>query len=112
MFLAQVYTISPTLKRETIKYSEDEKIDETINQLNNARGFPQVPLVVVSGTKKMPFVPEKNFEVHLQFQKELAALSSNSKHYIAEGSGHFPQITEPEIVLAAIKDVVEFAKIA
>ncbi|MFO7585370.1 MAG: alpha/beta hydrolase [Anaerolineales bacterium] len=94
------------------KYSEYEKIDETINQLNNARGFPQVPLVVVSGTKKMPFVPEKNFEVHLQFQKELAALSSNSKHYIAEGSGHFPQITEPEIVLAAIKDVVEFAKIA
>jgi pimeloyl-ACP methyl ester carboxylesterase len=94
------------------KYSEDEKIDETINQVNNAPGFPQIPLAVVSGTKKMPFVPEHNFEIHLQFQKELVTLSSNSKHYTAEGSGHFPQITEPEIVLMAIKDVVEFAKTA
>jgi pimeloyl-ACP methyl ester carboxylesterase len=94
------------------KYSEDEKIDETINQVNNAGSFPQIPLAVVSGTKKMPFVPERNFEIHLQFQKELVTLSPNSKHYTAEGSGHFPQITEPEIVLAAIKDVVEFAKTA
>ena len=94
------------------KYSEDEKIAETITQVHQASGFPKIPLAVVSGTKKMPFVPEKNFELHLQFQKELATLSSNSKHYTAEASGHFPQITEPEIVLAAIKDVIEFAKTA
>jgi pimeloyl-ACP methyl ester carboxylesterase len=94
------------------KYSEEETIDETINQVNQAGSFPQIPLAVVSGTKKMPFVPEKNFEIHLRFQKELTTLSSTSKHYAAEGSGHFPQITEPEIVLAAIKDVVELAKTA
>lgn len=58
----------------------------------------------------MTFVPEKNFEIHLQFQKQLVTMSSNSKHYTAEGSGHFPHITEPEIVLAAIKAVVELAK--
>lgn len=34
------------------KYSEDEKIDKTINRVNNARSFPQIPLAVVSGTKK------------------------------------------------------------
>lgn len=90
---------------EKYKYSEDEKIEETINQINNANGFPPIPVAVVSGAKKMPFVPEKNFEIHLQFQKELIALSSNSKHYLAECSGHFPQITEPEIVLAAIRDL-------
>ena len=112
-----VLTINNWLKSiecifDRYKYSEDEKIDETINQVNNAPNFPQIPLAVISGTKKMPFVPEKNFEIHFQFQKELATLSSNSKHYIAKGSGHFPQITEPEIVLAAIKDVVvvEFTK--
>jgi pimeloyl-ACP methyl ester carboxylesterase len=92
------------------KYSEEENIDETINQVNNAGSFPQIPLAVVSGTKKMPFVPENNFGVHLQFQKELLSFSSNSKHYTAEESGHFPQLTEPEIVIAAIKDVVELAK--
>ena len=92
------------------KYSEEEMTDETVNQVNQACSFPQIPLAVVSGTKKMPFVPERNFEIHLRFQKELARLSSTAKHYAAEGSGHFPQVTEPEIVLAAIKAVVEFAK--
>jgi pimeloyl-ACP methyl ester carboxylesterase len=89
------------------KYSEDEKIDETINQITNAGNFPQIPVAVVSGTQKMPFVPKRNFEIHLQCQKELVALTSNSKVYIAEQSGHFPQRTEPEIVLRAIQEIVE-----
>ncbi len=99
-------------KFDQYKYSEESKIDVTINQVKSAGSFPQIPLAVVTGTKKMPFVPENNFELHLQFQIELLTLSLNSKHYTAEGSGHFPQITEPEIVLAAIKDVVELTESA
>ena len=96
-------------KFDQYKYSEEEKIDETINQVKNAGGFPQIPLAVVTGTKKMPFVPESNFELHLQFQKELLALSASSKHFVAAGSGHFPQVTEPGIVVAAINYVVGLA---
>ena len=87
---------------DRLKYSEDECIDETISQLLNTAPFPNIPIAVVSGTKKMPFVPEKAFEIHQRYQLKLLDLSKHSKHYFCGGSGHFPQVTEPEIVVSAI----------
>ncbi len=88
------------------KYSEDEQIDETIGQIKNAGQFPDIPIAVVSGTMKMPFVPEKAFQIHQQYQDKLLRLSSKSKHYICKESGHFPQITEPTKVISAIQDIL------
>ena len=88
------------------KYSEDEHVTETVRQIRASGTFPPIPVAVVSGTKKMPFVPEESFRIHLQCQQALLALSPNSRQYVAERSGHFPQITEPGVVLDAIKDVV------
>jgi len=87
------------------KFSEDECVSETLRQLDAAGEFPNLPLKVITGTKKMPFVPEESFNIHLQQQKALLELSPNSTQYIADESGHFPQITQPEIVLTAIKDM-------
>ena len=87
---------------DRLKYSEDECIEKTISQLLNAAPFPNIPIAVVSGTKKMPFVPEKAFEIHQRYQSKLLDLSKHSKHYFCDGSGHFPQVTEPEIVVSAI----------
>ena len=88
------------------KYSEDEQVTKTIQQISEAGKFPPIPIAVVSGTKKMPLVPKESFRIHLQCQNRLLALSPNSRHYIAENSGHFPQITEPSLVISAIKEVV------
>lgn len=93
------------------KYSEDEHIEETIGQIKNAGQFPSIPIAIVSGTKKMPFVPEKAFQIHQQYQYKLLNLSSKSKHYICQESGHFPQITEPTKVISAIWDVLNDTKI-
>lgn len=89
------------------EYSEDECLRETIRQIEVAGDFPPIPLTVVTGTKKMPFIPEGSFNIHLQCQKELLQLSPESQQYFAEQSGHFPQITQPQVVLAAIKETVK-----
>jgi pimeloyl-ACP methyl ester carboxylesterase len=96
---------------DKFRYSEDESIDETINQINSAAHFPNVPVAVVSGAKKMPFVPVKAFEVHQEYKAKLLGLSSKSSQYLCRESGHFPQITEPQKVIAAIRKTVEEAKI-
>jgi len=102
-----VRVVNDGLKRieklfDQFKYSEDECIEKTIVQLENAPCFPDIPIGVVSGTKKMPFVPAKAYEIHQAYQTKLLELSSNASHYVCSESGHFPQITEPEKVISAI----------
>jgi len=91
-------------------FSEHQYVHETKEQISSVGSFPDIPLAVVSGTKKMPFVPEESFNTHLEFQKMNLKLSSNSKQYLAADSGHFPQITEPDVVVSAIKDVTKQLK--
>ncbi|MCB1685265.1 MAG: alpha/beta hydrolase [Pseudomonadales bacterium] len=75
-----------------------------------------LPLVVLSQGKK----PEANEQFGIteafaiaQFaqwqimQQELVALSSNSRHLVAERSGHVIQFEQPELVVSAITDLVK-----
>ena len=88
------------------QHSEDECIDETLQQIMGAGDFPPIPIAVITGGKKMPLAPDASFAAHLQCQKLLTTLSPDSVQIVAENSGHFPQITEPELVVNAIKDIV------
>ncbi len=45
-----------------------------------------------------------------QLQAELAALSPRGRQSVAEKSGHYIQVDQPELVVAAIRDVVEAAR--
>jgi len=92
---------------DPFKYSEDEEILITLEQIHKARSFPDRPTAVVSGSKKMPFIPQKAFAIHQQHQKELLKLSSSAKYYEGRESGHFPQITEPKVVINAIMETIE-----
>ncbi|MDQ2077982.1 alpha/beta fold hydrolase [Marinimicrobium sp. ABcell2] len=85
------------------KFSEDECIYETIHQLEAAGEFPDIPVSVVTGGKKMPIVPQQAFDLHVNFQAKLLELSGQSKQFVCEHSGHFPQITESDAVVAAIE---------
>ena len=95
---------------DRLKYSEDECIEVTVNQIQNSAPFPNVPIAVISGTKKMPFVPEKAFKVHQRYQSELLGLSKHSRQYLCNESGHYPQVTEPDIVISAIIDTANETK--
>ena len=91
---------------DKFRYSEDECVSDTLRKIEAAGSFPPIPVAVVTGGKKMPFVPEASFSIHIQCQKELAALSPYSVQIVANKSGHFPQITEPELVIRVIKEIV------
>ena len=105
------HLLNESLKRlekffDPFRYSEQECAEETVRQIHQASDFPAVPIAVVSGQKRMPFVPERSFDLHLQFQEQLAELSPHSERFLAEQSGHFPQITEPDVVVRAVRSVL------
>ena len=57
-------------------------------------------------------IVERLEQVHQEMQKELLDLSSNSTHIIAEESGHSIQKDQPDLVIAAIRSVVEQAVVS
>lgn len=87
-----------------------DNVAETVRQIGAASPFPDIPLVVVTGGKRMRMVPDAAFAAHQDAQRGRAALAPRGRQVIAEASGHFPQLHDPEVVIAAIRDVVEGAK--
>ncbi len=45
-----------------------------------------------------------------ELQDELSYLNGNSTHIIAENSGHLSHLDEPELVVDAIHDVLDFVE--
>lgn len=92
------------------KYSEDEMIDESLRQIAAVGSFPAIPLCIISGTKKLPLVPEASFELHCRYQQELLQLSPIAEYHPLDNSGHFPQFSEPERVADIINQWLEALK--
>jgi len=59
----------------------------------------RLPLVVITHGKQLD-------AAWLALQNDLARLSSNSTHLIAASSGHSVMLDQPDLVIAAIKQVV------
>lgn len=92
---------------------ELESIPETMVQSRElARPLGDMPLAVLTaGSANNPaFQREGAREIWFEMQRELAALSTNSKHVIADNSTHYIHEDEPEIVIDAIRWVVEEAR--
>jgi len=89
------------------KNSEDECIETSIAQIKAAASFPDIPIAVVSGQKKMPFMPDKAYQLHQSYQQKLLSLSPKSKQYSCCNSCHFPQISEPDKVITAIAETTK-----
>lgn len=100
--LLKIYSlINPT------KFSELAAFDETAIQLKNAGAFPDVPLIVITGGKRVTFmVPAETIRTLEDHQRDLATLSPRGRQIVAGNSGHFVQLDEPEVVIDAIREVV------
>jgi pimeloyl-ACP methyl ester carboxylesterase len=57
-----------------------------------------------------PHINQADEQLWQTLQNELAALVPNSKHVIAKNSGHDIQHEQPELVVNAIRAVVEGAR--
>ncbi len=91
---------------------ETANVDASIAELDAAPPFPEIPLVVVSGGRRPPrlVLPDVARDARLAGQRELVALTSSGEHVVARDSGHFPQLTEPRVVVEAVRRVVERAR--
>jgi pimeloyl-ACP methyl ester carboxylesterase len=101
----QMFTMFDSLSSHK-QYSEVNFVKETVNQIHQLDTFPEIPVFVITGGKENRMMPEEVRKKRLENQLELLSLSKNSKHIVAEKSGHFPQLSEPRVVIDAIKDCV------
>jgi pimeloyl-ACP methyl ester carboxylesterase len=78
----------------------------------NWRG--DIPLVVL--TQGLPYRPEdysnpslapKYYQLHLEMQRDLVGRSPRGRQVMAEKSGHFVHHDQPELVINAVRQVVE-----
>jgi len=85
--------------------AETEHVEETVTQIEQAPLFPPLPLVVLTGAKPAMrwATPAAALATRAEHQKRLAALSPRGTQIMAAKSGHFPQFTEPDVVIAAVE---------
>lgn len=86
--------------------------DQSAAEVVAAPGFPAIPLLVVTGTR--PAMAWASRQDHLALrrmhQRELATLSPHGQQLEASRSGHFPQLSEPELVASAILRLLAAAR--
>jgi pimeloyl-ACP methyl ester carboxylesterase len=77
-------------------------MEETAAFVAGLTSLPGVPLVIISSGDQ----PPDTVAAHQQ----LARLSSQNRHLVAARSGHWIQFDEPDLVVTAIRDVVDHAR--
>lgn len=95
--------------------TEGIDLDASFAQVREARAanpLRPVPLVVLSAGQTDPaFYPagwplEVEAQLHDELQADLAGLVPGGRRVVAEQSGHYVQQSRPDLVVAAIRDVV------
>lgn len=83
-------------------------LQNTYEQLKANPEIPQVPLVVIRAKGEALNASEQEAidEIKLDFQQQMAALSSNSTMVYVPDSGHDVQKQKPEVVINAIQSII------
>lgn len=100
-----------SLKTVLEELTNFEKLGIEANAINS---FGEIPLVVVTGTDEKRIDEFTDKKVGLKFvklwmdmQAELLSLSSNSRHVLADKSGHYVQMDQPEIIVHEVHNLVK-----
>lgn len=90
-------------------HAELESVDRLVREIATAGPFPPVPLRVVTGglTPRVAMLSPAVVGARRAHQQELARLSPMGEQVIAHKSGHFPQLSEPELVLKVLEELLE-----
>jgi pimeloyl-ACP methyl ester carboxylesterase len=100
--------------RESV--AELKAVSESAAQAAKAGTLGDMPLAVLSEDpdRPQPDLPEDLIQpasdAWQQMQNELAHLSTHSTHVIAKNSGHFIQFDRPDIVIGAVRKIVDQAR--
>jgi pimeloyl-ACP methyl ester carboxylesterase len=86
-------------------FDEFAAVEESSNQTREAHfSFGSKPLIVLTAGSN------DADPAWQRLQKELATRSSNGKRIVATGSGHYIQDDRPELVIAAVREVIAATK--
>ncbi|MBC5783182.1 alpha/beta fold hydrolase [Ramlibacter sp. USB13] len=82
-------------------------VDDTVREIASAGPFPDIPVRVVTGglTPRGALMSPAAIAAKRANQQALARLSPRGEHVIAQKSGHFPQLTEPDLVLSVLEEL-------
>ena len=90
--------------------SNFEKLGIEAGKINS---FGSIPLIVITGTGEQRMDEFRNMKLGTEFMKEwvkmqteFLSLSSNSKQIMADKSGHYVQLDQPELVIEAVRSIV------
>ena len=91
------------------RWHETEHTQGSAAELAAAPPFPPVPLRVVTGTKPaMAWATKPELlAARATHQRGLAALSPLGRQVLADKSGHFPQFSEPELIMTTVLKLVK-----
>jgi pimeloyl-ACP methyl ester carboxylesterase len=91
--------------------------DVSMEETRRTGNLGDRPLIVLTAGQleeeiaAYPGVDEEAYKAaRMMLQEELAALSTNSQLIVAERSGHIIQLYQPELVINAIRQVVEMCR--
>jgi pimeloyl-ACP methyl ester carboxylesterase len=73
-------------------------------------GLGARPLAVLTCALGNPAVPEPVYRAWHGLHRELAGLSSNSRHVVSASPDHYLNFGDPELVITAVRDVVLAAR--
>lgn len=105
--LRKVLSLPDWVFRDNL-HAEVEAVGHVVREVQAAGPFPDVPVTVVTGGAPPPkwIMQEEALQARLGHQRELARLSPRGEHVVARRSGHFPQLSEPDVVLGVLKRLV------
>jgi pimeloyl-ACP methyl ester carboxylesterase len=96
---------------------EGESLDATLSAAGQLRQLGDRPLVVLTATKPLPAAvlktvqmsPEQGQRMQAEWKllhDDEASWSHHSRHELVPGATHYIQFDKPEVVIAAVKEVV------
>jgi pimeloyl-ACP methyl ester carboxylesterase len=106
-FLAQALAKVLSLPQAALRrglHAEMERLTDTVREIEAAGPFPNIPVTVVTGGRAPPawMMSPAAAGARRAHQQALARLSPLGEQLIAQHSGHFPQLSQPALVLDAL----------
>lgn len=105
--LSRVFSLPQRLFRANV-HAEIDWVAETVDEVLAAGPFPAVPVTVVTGGANPPrwLMSPAALRARREHQQDLARLSPLGEQVIATKSGHFPQLTEPGLVIEVLQRLI------
>ncbi len=111
---AQLREFQTNLQKSPEGFDFDTFVEGMVDVRRSSRTLGDMALVVLTAGKEEASAPSeldtRLAQVWREMQAELPRLSSNSAHVVTTKSGHYIHVEEPNLVVAAVREVVRASR--